>query len=104
MLNNGTVWRKYKDKTWFDIPWYFAESFFFRRVLEATNYFQEGPLLNRDPYKPFKEELLVEALPRMIHSLNLLRDIGEAQVLFESVLHACLWGNRADLSNLGVVE
>jgi uncharacterized protein with ATP-grasp and redox domains len=100
----NSVWRKYKDRTWFDIPWYFAESFFFRRILEATNYFQEGSLLNRDPYKPLKEEQLMEALPRMIYTLNLLRDIRKVQVLFESILHACLWGNRADLSNLGIIE
>src|SRR4051812_14307792 len=31
-------------RSWLDIPWYFAESFFYRRVLEATGYFRAGPM------------------------------------------------------------
>src|SRR5512137_2361749 len=30
------AWQVYQDKTWFDLPWYFAEVFFYRRLLEAA--------------------------------------------------------------------
>ena len=31
---------RYAGKTWLEIPWYFAESYFYRRLLEAIGYFQ----------------------------------------------------------------
>ncbi|HEX9075132.1 MAG TPA: protein-glutamate O-methyltransferase family protein, partial [Anaerolineae bacterium] len=41
---------KYIGKSWLDVPWYWAESFFYRRMLEATGYFVPGPGHLRDPY------------------------------------------------------
>ena len=34
----------YFGRTWLDVPWYWAEAYFYRRLLEATGYFQTGPL------------------------------------------------------------
>jgi hypothetical protein len=42
----------YRDKTWLEVPWYFAETYFYRRLLEAVRYFQPGPWEGRDPYGP----------------------------------------------------
>ena len=36
----------YLGETWLTVPWFFAETYFFRRVLEATDYFANGI----DPY------------------------------------------------------
>src|SRR5205814_3619550 len=36
-------------RRWLELPWYFAESFFYRRLLEANGYFGGGPLAGRDP-------------------------------------------------------
>jgi hypothetical protein len=29
----------YKENNWYDIPWFFAETYFYRRVIEASGYF-----------------------------------------------------------------
>ena len=41
---------KYAGKTWLEIPWYFAETYFYRKVLEAIGYFQSGKRQGRDPF------------------------------------------------------
>lgn len=33
------AWQSYQGRTWLDVPWYFAEAFIYRRLLEATGYF-----------------------------------------------------------------
>ncbi len=33
------VWQPHRGKRWLELPWYFAEAFFYRRLLEAANYF-----------------------------------------------------------------
>ncbi len=33
---------KYADRSWLEVPWYFAETFFYRRLLEIVHYFQPG--------------------------------------------------------------
>jgi hypothetical protein len=29
----------YQGRTWLEVPWYFAEAYFYRRLLEAVRYF-----------------------------------------------------------------
>ncbi len=41
---------RWYDHTWLQVPWYWAEAFFYRRVLEATRYFQPGDWKEYDPY------------------------------------------------------
>lgn len=85
-------------RTWLDAPWYWAEAFFYRRLLEATRYFQPGPLRGFDPFAATKRrewapEAAPAALERMLTNLE-----EEPQLQFEQLLHASLWGNRTDLS------
>lgn len=86
------------ERSWLDVPWYWAEAFFYRRVLEATRYFQPGPWQGRDPFAAKKgQEWAPEVAPRAVSQLlESLPDDVEA--CFEHLLHASLWGNRADLS------
>lgn len=83
---------------WLDVPWYWAEAFFYRRVLEATRYFQPGAWQGCDPFAARKQqEWAPEAAPRAVSQLLAgLPDDVEAR--FERLLHASLWGNRTDLS------
>ena len=89
----------YAGRNWLEVPWYWAEAFFYRRVLEATCYFQPGPWQGVDPYAAKKRaEWAADAAPRTVARLleSLPDEDPEAQ--FERLLHAALWGNRADLS------
>jgi len=84
---------------WLEAPWYWAEAFFYRRVLEATRYFQPGPWQGVDPYAAKKRaEWAPDAAPQIVAQLleSLPGDDLEAQC--ERLLHADLWGNRTDLS------
>ena len=85
-------------RTWLEVSWYWAETFFYRRVLEATRYFQPGNWHQVDPYTQQKTaELAPAAAPRALSAL--LRRAPEGiDDRFEAFLHASLWGNRTDLS------
>lgn len=85
-------------RSWLEVPWYWGEAFFYRRLLEATRYFQPGPWLGVDPFGPKKAaELVPEAAPEAAKAL--WRHLPEEpRARFEMLLHASLWGNRSDLS------
>jgi hypothetical protein len=88
----------YLGRTWLDMPWYWAEAFVYRRLLEATRYFQPGPWHGFDPYSAKKQtEWVPEAAPRAVSAT--LHDLpADPRARFEGLLHASLWGNRTDLS------
>lgn len=96
------AWETYQGRTWLEIPWYFAESYFYRRLLEATRYFQPGDWQGRDPFEVRKRRALEAGIASRMLSEVLMagrRDEGEC---FVTLLHASLWGNRADLSNIAL--
>jgi hypothetical protein len=85
-------------RSWLDAPWYWAEAYFYRRLLEATRYFQPGPLQGFDPFGTTKRrELAAHVAPAAVE--RLLAELDEEHnKQFEQLLHASLWGNRTDLS------
>lgn len=91
--------RPFVGRPWLDVPWYWAEAFFYRRLLEATRYSQPGPLQGIDPFEPKKRlELAPGAGPRDIEEI--LQTLpSDPQSRFTAFLHASLWGNRRDLSH-----
>ena len=90
--------RPHLGKNWLDLPWFFAEALFYRRVLHATGFFGEGPLARVDPYAQAKHAELTpsEGLGRLSKVLEALADESQARV--QQLLLASLWGNRVDLS------
>ncbi len=88
----------YIGRSWLAVPWYWAEAYFYRRILEATRYFQRGPWYQVDPYKPIKaREWKPDAGPAAVNALA--DDLpADPEARFRRLLHACLWGNRVDLS------
>ena len=98
----------YKGRTWLDLPWYFAETYFYRRLLEATGYFQAGPYKGKDPFLRQKQRSMVPDAAWFAATWDQFTAAGRQNVsigaTFEALLHSCLWGNRADLSNYTVKE
>jgi uncharacterized protein with ATP-grasp and redox domains len=93
----------YEGNTWLELPWYLAETYFYRRLLEAVRYLAPGAWQGRDPFGPAKREVEQEAVAWFSESWGRLDGVA-AEASFEVLLHSCLWGNRADLSNLTVRE
>ncbi len=84
--------------SWLEVPWYWAEAFFYRRLLEATGYFQEGRWRGFDPFAAKKRtEWAPAAAPAALEALLGSLPAGPIH-RFERLLHASLWGNRTDLS------
>ena len=86
-------------RSWLDVPWYWAEAFLYRRILEATRYFQPGPWQGFDPFAAKKQaEWQPDAAPRLVDELLRELEGSSGAARFRRLLHASLWGNRTDLS------
>lgn len=92
------VWGgEYVGRSWFDVPFLWSESYFYRRLLDATGYFAPGPWQGIDPFAPFKQAELRG--PLVDDELAALDDLAQRPVEERAAayLQASLWGNRADL-------
>jgi uncharacterized protein with ATP-grasp and redox domains len=96
-LWNG-AWAAFEGRTWLDLPWYFAETFFYRRLMEVVRYYQPGPWREVDPFAPQKAAQLDGALASF-RSLLALPEVPDPERAFTVRMYDALWGNRADLSN-----
>lgn len=88
-----------RGRTWRSVPWFFAETYFYRRILEATGYFG-GPCPGVDPFAPQKATRRRDD-DRARNALAESRrapDAPEGWTVVAAALEAALWGNRADLS------
>lgn len=88
---------EYTGRSWFDVPWLWSESYFYRRLLHAVGYFTAGPWQGIDPFRPSKAAEL--AAPETDEELAALDALAgrSADEQDRALLHGSLWGNRADL-------
>ncbi|PID85977.1 MAG: hypothetical protein CSB13_05235 [Chloroflexi bacterium] len=100
-------WRKYclpyLEQSWLQAPWFFVETYFYRRVLEATQYFDEGAATEGvDPYAYQKRQGLTMSVPAVRNlCAAVTRWLAEPEAREAALMHllyADLWGNQADLS------
>ena len=102
---NGNVWHEaasaYAGRSWLELPWYFAETFFYRRLLEAVRYFQPGDWQGVDPFQRQKDRQIAADIRRAALEWEQPEGIPPHE-LCAGLLHSCLWGNRTDLSNFTV--
>ena len=93
---------KYQGKNWFEVPWFFSETYFYRRVLESTKYFLQGPSFHHDPFTVEKQRSLRHDWDEIRSTAtNLLSSgsrIKDPMKSFCKNIYAALWGNQADLS------
>jgi uncharacterized protein with ATP-grasp and redox domains len=92
----------YLDHDWLQIPWFLAETYLYRRILEATGYFNPGEGYQVDPYA-YQKQRALETTHGAITNLNIqpntwIKLSGKTFDYLASLLTINLWGNRADLS------
>ncbi|MFJ9902293.1 damage-control phosphatase ARMT1 family protein [Streptomyces sp. NPDC101152] len=88
---------EYVGRSWYDLPWLWSESYFYRQLLDAVGYFTPGPWQGIDPFRPSKlAELDASETAGELAALDDLADLT-ADEQARSLLHGSLWGNRADL-------
>jgi hypothetical protein len=91
------------DWNWLEITWFFAETYFYRRILEASGYYSAGQGRGLDPYAYQKVEGLTAFQEAIVNSCVLveddlqLEDRADCQSLV-GLFKLNLWGNQADLS------
>lgn len=99
--HDAEAWRNWTaghtGMRWDAAPFLLAESYFYRRLLDAIDFFAPGPWFWIDPFAHQKDaELGDPALTDELSGLDRLRDLDQDERL-RQLLHASLWGNRADL-------
>ena len=95
-------WKSYIEpfigKNWQEVPWFFAEHYFYRRIIEAVAYFSKGS----DPFLYTKEQGLRKSDGDILTfseflTASLENNSSKDQIL-RNALFFSLWGNQADLS------
>lgn len=99
--------KPFEGSPWIDVPWFFAEIYLYRRILEATHYFVPGQWQGVDPFEPQKRSSLEKVLPSIrtmssqINAFVKTQEFGDKQrnrTEAIAFLYYALWGNRIDLS------
>jgi len=88
-------WQLWRGKSWYDLPWLWAETFFYRRLLHAVHYFDPGSWYHLDPFASTKKQALELGLIRLPPILQLASTFKQMRFW----LLSSLWSNRADFSN-----
>ncbi|MFJ9249801.1 damage-control phosphatase ARMT1 family protein [Streptomyces sp. NPDC101776] len=87
----------YAGQSWYDVPWLWSESYFYRQLLDAVGYFGPGAWQGIDPFRPFKRaELDAPETDEELAALDALEGKSPEE-RDRALLHGSLWGNRADL-------
>lgn len=97
------VWiSKHIGKSWFEVPFYFAEAYFYRLILDRINFFQD----NIDPFKNQKTNDIRQNEDNFLEILLKLNDFriqsSEKSQVINYLLFLSLWGNKSDLSQLSL--
>jgi hypothetical protein len=85
------------NMAWIDLPWFLAETYFYRRILAMTRYFQPGPWLGKDPFDSLKAAE-IQAGRTVFEDVFPTSLALEGEAGFQSICINALWGNRGDLS------
>jgi uncharacterized protein with ATP-grasp and redox domains len=90
----GRYLAPYQGQRWIDVPWFFAETYFYRLLLEITNYFRPGEEQGVDPFSVQKRQ----GLETSVDSIVAVCDRLNKELQLPELLYFALWGNRVDLS------
>jgi uncharacterized protein with ATP-grasp and redox domains len=88
----------YAGTPWNDLPFLWAEAYFYRRLLDAVQYFDPAsPWRGVDPFAP--QKLRQHDGPEILRDLDAYAALAETDPAERrrALLYAALWGNQADL-------
>lgn len=96
----------YLGKNWLQVPWFFVEMYFYRRILMAIGFHQSGDFGGYDPFIKQKQLALESASDSISYLGGQLKQSlvswqsgsGEQHVDLRQLLVLNVWGNQADLS------
>lgn len=102
----GVYIAPFVGKNWLEVPWFFAEVYFYRRILEAIGYFREGIGKGVDPFgyqKRFGLERSRRAIGLFCRQLEQWLSenpeyLADRRKALNDLIKMSLWGNQADLS------
>jgi Damage-control phosphatase ARMT1-like domain len=87
----------YLDHNWLQVPWFFAETYFYRRLIAITDFFRTG----FDSFATQKQQGLQTTVAQgraLATQAHRLRADGWRPESFIHFLTLALWGNQADMS------
>ncbi len=87
----------YLGQTYLEAPWFFDETYVYRRIMAAVDYFRSG----LDPFARQKQQSLTSSVAQtraLAAQLNQMVGEGWQAVNCRQLLLADLWGNQADMS------
>ena len=87
----------YAGQNWLEAPWFFVETYFYRRIMAVVDHFRSGI----DPFRHQKQQSLVASSQQILvlaDQLNQMIHEGWQAANFRQLLLADLWGNQADMS------
>ncbi|KAG2383038.1 hypothetical protein C9374_005005 [Naegleria lovaniensis] len=112
-------WKEYEEKfgvsvkTWLEMSWFFVENYFYRLILDITDYWKKGsPFYQWDPFARQKQKSLdivfaknketqqsvADQFSQLLNELPSHDDLTKQMDLMREVIVLSLWGNQADLS------
>jgi uncharacterized protein with ATP-grasp and redox domains len=89
----------HRGHSWLEVPWFFGETYFYRRIIEAVGYFAPGD--RSDPFAGQKRAGYRESIQdirALAHARAQAIDTGRSEEELVRLLKTALWGNQADLS------
>ena len=95
----STQFEAFKNDSWLDTEWLFAEALLYRLILDATYYWASY----RDPFLPVKKEEMHQALASGLLD-DVLKTTSSLEERITTSLTGALWGNRFDLSLVEALE
>jgi uncharacterized protein with ATP-grasp and redox domains len=88
----------YSGQNWLEVPWFFAEHYFYRRIVEAVGYFTSGS----DPFRHQKIQGLLDSDQEISVLADFIQErrgeTSDRESALQDALYFSLWGNQADLS------
>jgi hypothetical protein len=95
-------WKVYLNpfigKSWREVPFYFAEAYFYRMILDCVSYFENA----QDPFFEQKAEDIRKNRDLMSDHLAAMDQQANGTEMLLDLLQLSLWGNKADLSQLHI--